>query len=130
MQRGKQARRDAKALFRPCVVNGSLEEDRLRQVVKRVAESKNRNNVAVLEALWRLVQLDQLRRTALVESATALSSELQSEIRGKLTQIYGTGLNISFRENASLIGGLRIQVGSTVIDSSVKSRLEDLAARF
>ena len=36
MKRIRQAKRDAKELFRLCLVNGLLDEDRVRQVVERV----------------------------------------------------------------------------------------------
>jgi F0F1-type ATP synthase delta subunit len=37
---------------------------------------------------------------------------------------------LTFAQNASLIGGLRIQVGSDLFDGSVKMRLEKLEQSF
>jgi F0F1-type ATP synthase delta subunit len=36
-------------------------------------------------------------------------------------------LNITFSQNAALIGGLRVKVGSDVYDGSVQARLNGLA---
>jgi F-type H+-transporting ATPase subunit delta len=44
--------------------------------------------------------------------------------------IYGDGLATSFRENADLIGGMRIKVGSDVYDGSIRRKLEALRARL
>ena len=59
MKRIRQAKRDAKELFRLCFVSGSLDEGRMRQVVERVSKSKNRNRLNVLAQLRRLVELDR-----------------------------------------------------------------------
>ena len=59
-----------------------------------------------------------------------LSADLQAQVAGRLKNIYGDGLNLSFAQNPSLIGGLRIQVGSDLFDGSVKMRLEKLEQSF
>ena len=124
----KQARRDAKQLFRSCLVNGLLDENRARQVVGQVIAQKPRGYVAILNHFQRLVKLDLERRTAVVESAVPVAPELQASVTRELSELYGQGLNISFTQNPSLIGGLRIQVGSDVYDGSVKARLAALEA--
>ncbi len=122
----KQARRDAKQLFRSCVVNGLLDENRARQVVAQVIAQKPRGYVTILSHFQRLVKLDIERRTAVVESAAPVSPELQASVTSELGKLYGGGLNISFAQNLGLIGGLRIKVGSDVYDGSVKARLAEL----
>lgn len=130
MKVSKQARRDAKELFRDSFVNGALDENRVRQFVSKVAELKPRGYAMILSHYHRLIKLEIERRTARVESAAALSPELQSEVRNRLSGIYGQGLNISFAQNPALLGGLRIKVGSDVYDGSVQARLEGLAESF
>jgi F-type H+-transporting ATPase subunit delta len=130
MKISKQARRDAKQLFRSCVSNGLLDENRVRQAVQAVVTQKPRGYVAILSQLQRLVKLDLDRRTARVESPMALSPEQQTVLQGELAQKYGPGLNISFAQNPALLGGLRIQVGSDVYDGSVRARLENLRETF
>ena len=130
MKISKQARRDAKQLFRSCVNNGLLDEGRVRQAVTSVLAQKPRGYVGILSQLQRLVKLDLDRRTARVESATALSPEQQTVIQANLGRRYGPGLNISFSQNPALIGGLRVQVASDVYDGSVRARLEALRESF
>lgn len=130
MKTSKQARRDAKQLFRSCVVGGLLDENRVRQVVGEIAALKPRGYLGILSHFQRLVKLDVERRTARVESATPLSAEIQGRVNDQLNRIYGAGLTISFAENPALIGGLRIKAGSDVFDGSVQARLNALAESF
>src|SRR5215475_14509419 len=130
MKVSKQARRDAKELFRSSIVNGVLDENRVREVVSKVAQAKPRGYVEILSHFQRLVKLEVERRTARVESAAPLSPEVQAEVKNKLSNLYGQGLNISFSQNPALLGGLRIKVGSDVYDGSVQARLESLAESF
>ncbi len=130
MKRIRQAKRDAKELFRLCFVSGSLDEGRMRQVVERVCESKNRNRLNVLAQLRRLVELDRARHTATVESATPLPLAMQASVQAEISRVYGPGLTISFIDSPALIGGMRIKVGSDVYDGSVQARLTALEASF
>jgi F-type H+-transporting ATPase subunit delta len=130
MKVSKQARREAKELYRGSVVNGVLDENRVRQVVSKVAQAKPRGYLEILSHFQRLVKLEVERRTAKVESAVPLSPEMQADVKNKLGNIYGQGLNISFAQNPALLGGLRIKVGSDVYDGSVQARLENLVESF
>jgi len=122
----KQARRDAKQLFRSCQANGLLDENRLRQAVQAVAVQKPRGYLAILTQFDRLVKLDVHRRTASIESAQALTPAEQASVTSSLSGKYGAGLNFRFSQKPELLGGLRIQVGSDVYDGSVRARLEEL----
>jgi F-type H+-transporting ATPase subunit delta len=126
----KQERRDAKELFRSCRVNGVLDEGRVREVVSKVIAAKPRGYLPILSQFARLVKLDLDRRTALVESAVPLADVQQASVKANLTQRYGAGLIFSFSQNPSLLGGLRVQVGSDVFDGSVKARLAALEESF
>ena len=126
MKISKQARRDAKQLFNVCKVAGVMDEDRVRQTVTAVIAKKPRGFVAILSHFQRLVKLDIERRSARVESAVPASEALQASVKTNLAQRYGQGLNVTFTVNPSLIGGLRVKVGSDVFDGSVKARLAEL----
>ena len=130
MRISKLARREAKELFRSCLVDGLLDENRARQAVQRVLETKPRAYVAVLSHFQRLVKLDMERRTAKVETAVPLAPDLQAAVKSSLNQVYGPGLNLAFTQNQALIGGMRIKVGSDVYDGSVQARLAGLQESF
>jgi F-type H+-transporting ATPase subunit delta len=130
MGRTKQAVRDAKRLFRLCLVNGLLDEARASQVVRRIGETRNRNRFKVLARFQRLVRLERTRHTATVESATPLPPGMQASLQEGLTRVYGPGLNTSFVHSPALIGGMRIKVANDVYDGSVQARLAALEERF
>jgi F-type H+-transporting ATPase subunit delta len=126
----KQAKREAKQLFRSCLVNGVLDENRVRNVVHHVVAAGRGDCLAVLSHFKRLVKLDLARRTATVESATPLPPDLQATIEAGLTRRYGPGLTTAFAHHPALIGGMRIQVGSDVYDGSVRAGLAALEESF
>lgn len=130
MNISKQARHEAKELFRSCLVNGLLDENRVRETVTQVIARKPRSYFAILSHFHRLVKLDVERRTARIESETVLSPELQDNVRNRLNELYGPGLSVSFAQNPDLIGGMRVRVGSDVYDGSVRARLDALEEKF
>jgi F-type H+-transporting ATPase subunit delta len=130
MKISKNARRDAKSLFTCCKVNGILDEAKVRQAVTSVIAQKPRGYVGVLSHFQRLVKLEVAKRTARVESAVAITPAIQANIERSLTQKYGPGLNTTYSQNAALIGGLKIQVGSDVYDGSIQARLNALDESF
>jgi F-type H+-transporting ATPase subunit delta len=126
----KQAKREAKELFRCCQVNGLMEDDRARTAVRQVLETRPRGYLAILTHFQRLVNLELERRTARIESPLPLPPELQATIQAGLERAHGPGLHISVAQNPALIGGLRIKVGSDVYDGSIKARLAALEESF
>jgi F-type H+-transporting ATPase subunit delta len=130
MKISKQSRRDAKQLFRASIVNGVMDEGRVRKTFDALIAQKPRGYVGLLSHLQRLVKLETDRRTARVESAASLSTQEQGAVQQKLIARYGQGLNIVFSQNPALIGGLRIKVGSDVYDGSVQGRLNALKESF
>ena len=130
MKTTRQIKREAKQLYRLCLVNGLLDEARARQVVQRVIDEKRRGSLALLSYFQRLVRLDSARHTAKVESAMLLPEDLRVSVQTGLARTYGPGITASFAQNPELIGGMRIKVVSDVYDGSVRARLAALEKGF
>jgi F-type H+-transporting ATPase subunit delta len=128
MATNKRVRRTARQFFRLCLVKGSVDDQRVRQVVERVIRSRRRGVLAMLQEFQRLVRLDRERHLARVQSAVPLPEPLRADLVAAVTRAYGPGLDTSFAENAALIGGVRLQVGSDVYDGSVRARLDSIEA--
>jgi F-type H+-transporting ATPase subunit delta len=126
MKNSKQLRREAKQLFRSCLVGGLLDEARVRKAVQMVLAANRRGGFVLLTYFRRLVKLERLRHQAEVESAAPLSAALQANIQANLERRYGPGITTSFVLNSALIGGVRIQVASDVYDGSVQYGLASL----
>ncbi len=130
MKISKQAQRDAKGLFRACMVNGAPDDQRVRKTVQLLIDDKPRGYLPILEYFYKLMELDAQRRAARVESPLPLSVDMQEKVKANLARRYGPALNIVFAQNPNLIGGLRIRVGSDVYDGSVRGRLTQLQDSF
>jgi len=126
----RRAKREAKQLFRACLVNDVLDEGRVREVVQLVIAAGRRDCPAILAHFRRLVRLDLARHAAIVESAVPLPPDLQTAVQAGLTRRYGPRLSTAFSHCPELIGGMRIQVGSDVYDGSVRAGLAALEERF
>jgi F-type H+-transporting ATPase subunit delta len=130
MMTRKQAEREARRLFRLSLVNGSLDEDRARLIVRRLIDARSPTALSVVSRFKRFVRLDRDEHSAVVASAAPLPPDIRAEIEAGVAGLYGRNVVTSFREDPTLVGGVRISVGSTVYDGSVKGRLAALAARF
>ena len=126
----RKAKREAKQLYRFCLVNGLLEENRARQVAKRILATGERDCLSILTHFLSLVKLDRAEHTVTVESATPLPADLQTKVQTELANRYGLGLTTTFAQRRELIGGMRIQVGCDVYDGSVHAGLEALKRSF
>jgi F-type H+-transporting ATPase subunit delta len=130
MKTKKQTQREARRLFRLCLVNGALDENRVRDVVQQVIDAGRPGSLNVLGRFQRLVRLDRAAHSANVESAAPLSADVKTSIESSLARLHGAGLYTTYVANSELLGGARITVGSDVYDSSIQGRLAELEARL
>ena len=130
MKTTPQIERESKQLYRLCRVNGLLNEDRARQVVRRILEEKRRGYLALLSQFKRLVRLDLSAHTAEVETAVPIPADLRFSVVARLTKAYGHGLSMQFAVKPALIGGMRIRVGNDVYDGTLLSGLTTLEKGF
>jgi F-type H+-transporting ATPase subunit delta len=130
MKISKDARRVARQLMKHTVKDGVVDPAMVRRVVDGLKRDKSRGYIGKVVAYSRLVRLELERRHAVVESATSLDASTRLSVGGALLKKYGDGLTVDFEVNPSLLGGLRVRVGSDVWDGSVKGRLERLRDRI
>ena len=67
---------------------------------------------------------------AKLSAAKKLNDNEIEDIKKSLTENFGTNLKLNFKHNPDLVGGLVIQVGSIMIDSSVKNKLQQIENRM
>jgi F-type H+-transporting ATPase subunit delta len=87
---------------------------------------------AIVAEFDRLVRRREERKLALVTTAVPLTGSEREELQSKLLERFGPDLEFQYEVDASIIGGVRLQVGDKVIDGSVAGKLaalrEQLAA--
>jgi F-type H+-transporting ATPase subunit delta len=130
MKKTRRIKRTARSLFRLCVVDGGVDEDRARRVAKRLAASERRTALPLLSDFVRLVRLEHERHSARVESAAPLPDAMRDSVSADLARLYGSRLSTHFEANPALIGGMRVTVGSDVYDGSIRARLAALERRL
>ncbi len=59
-------------------------------------------------------------------AAAPLNDDQTKRLRGEIERIVGKAVNLSVRVDADLLGGLIVKVGSTMIDSSLRNKLNRL----
>jgi F-type H+-transporting ATPase subunit delta len=62
-----------------------------------------------------------------VETAVALSDSERESVLSDLKGRLGADITADFRDVPDLLGGMRVKLGSTVWDSSIKARLDGLS---
>jgi F-type H+-transporting ATPase subunit delta len=130
MKTRRQVMRDARRLWRMCLVNGTVDERRTRTMLGVAISSNRRGSAAVLAQVLRLLKLDRARHVAEVASAVPLDARTRGAIEKMLAHHHDRRIAATFVVDPLLIGGLRITVGSEVCDGTVLAALTALEARF
>ena len=65
-----------------------------------------------------------------LKSAKELSSDEISKITNELTENFSSKIKLNYKHDKSLIGGLIVQVGSTMVDTSIKNKLQQIENRM
>lgn len=130
MKSKKEANREARSLFRLSYVDGTLDEDRVRKIIKKLKEGEGARALPTLEAYHRLIRLEVSKSRAVVESATALNDTVKSKIISDLENQYGRKIDADFQVKEELVGGFIVRVGDDILDSSLETRLRKLQEAF
>ena len=65
-----------------------------------------------------------------LKSAKELSNEEIAKITEELTKNFSSKIKLNYKHDKSLIGGLVVQVGSTMVDTSIKNKLQQIENRM
>ena len=63
-------------------------------------------------------------------SAKNLTENEINNIKEELTKNFSSKIKLNYKHDASLIGGLIVQIGSTMIDTSIKNKLQQIENRM
>ncbi|HST08759.1 MAG TPA: F0F1 ATP synthase subunit delta [Terriglobales bacterium] len=127
MKSRRQLERDARQLFRFCLVGGNLDEGRARAVTQQLIQTNKRGYLFLLNRFLHLLKYEYARHTAEIESAVPMPVDLRARVLDRLTKAYGPAVTTTFVHNPELIGGMRIKIGNDVYDGTVRSTLACLA---
>ena len=78
----------------------------------------------IIKSFLRLAAQNKGELTASLVSSKNLSPEELKNINSELSKSVGSLLNFEYKVDEELIGGLKIQIGSLMIDTSIKNKLK------
>ena len=126
----------------------TISQDDLSKVVNKLAENnkfddlfKNFLNFLIQKRrfffieriLKSFIEICSKKRGELIaelKSAKKLSSDEIKKITDELSNNFSSKMKLNYTHDESLIGGLVIQVGSTMIDTSIKNKLQQIENRM
>lgn len=106
--------------------NGKLSPNAVGVISHLVANPRGRRLGAALQESARVAADQGGSELATVTVAAPLSQAQQTRLSELLERSAGRPVRVTTVVDASLVGGIRIQIGDDVIDGSVRSRLDDL----
>jgi F-type H+-transporting ATPase subunit delta len=95
-----------------------------------VATGRARDLPTIIDELVRMSAAEENKEVAEVRSAVELTDDQRSRLAAALAQATGKQVEVKVIVDPSVMGGLVAQIGDTVIDGSVRTRLEKLKTAF
>ncbi len=126
MKINKEIRRLSREMLRASFTDGQLDRGKVASVVQSLISKRPRHFMAVLQYFRRLLRLEIEKRHARIESAIQLSPQAAFDIGARLKRKFGNDLTTEFVVDPTLLGGVRVRVGSDVWDGTLRDRLERL----
>jgi F-type H+-transporting ATPase subunit delta len=72
------------------------------------------------------MELKQKRTKAVVTTVVKISDPVKKQLQDKLKALFLDDFILETKEDPSIIGGVKVQMGFTVIDGTIKRKLEQL----
>ena len=134
--------------FQNLIKDPTLNREILTNIINKISENfklenlfKNFLNLLVLkrrfffveQILKKFVEICSEKRGELkaeIRSAKLLNQEEIKKITDELSNNFKSKIKLNYIQDESLIGGLVVQVGSTMIDTSIKSKLQQIENRM
>ena len=126
MKINKEIRQLAREMLRASFTDGQLDGGKIASLAQSLITRRPRRFMDVLQYYKRLLRLEIEKRHARIEGATQLAPEAAVDIVARLKRKYGEDLTTEFIVDPTLLGGVRVRVGSDVWDGTLRNRLERL----
>ena len=135
---------DSSADFKEMILSPTVAKDDKKNVIFKIADQNNfsetfkkflgfvaiKNRLfflgKIIESFLNLVSNNKGELKVKLVSSKKLSIEEQKKIQSELSKDFKSPLNIDYKYDPDLIAGLIIQVGSVMVDTSIKTKLKKL----
>jgi F-type H+-transporting ATPase subunit delta len=95
-----------------------------------VGSGRGRDLPAIIDKLVERASSEKELEFAEVRSAVALTADQEARLKAALANATGKQVNLKVVVDPSVLGGLVATVGDTVIDGSVRTRIDQLKSRL
>jgi len=130
--------------FKEMILSPTIAKDDKKKVIFKIADQNNFSEILkkflgfiiiknrlfflskIIESFLNLVSNNKGELKAKLVSSKKLSTEEQKKIQIELSKDFKSPLNINYEYDPDLIGGLIIQIGSVMVDTSIKTKLKKL----
>lgn len=129
MSNRSATRQSRLALFQD-VLGGKLAPVTQALLTRAVGMPRGRRLVPAIEAFIESAAARSNRVVAQVSAAVELSAAQRERLASILTGAYGREVQINVSVDPEVIGGIRVQVGSEVVDGTVLARLDQARRRL
>jgi F-type H+-transporting ATPase subunit delta len=126
MKINREVRQLGREMLRASFTDGQLDRGKIAKLVQALIGKKPRHYIDILHYYKRLLRLEIEKRHAKIESAMPLSPQTATSVVERLKKKYGADLTSDFAVDPTLLGGVRVRVGSDVWDGTIRNRLQRL----
>lgn len=126
----RSATKEARLALLDGVLGGKLDPVTQALLVRAVGVPRQRRLVPALEAFIASAAERRNRSVAHVTAAVELSAAQRKRLASILSGAYGREVQINVAVDPEVIGGMRVQVGSEVVDGTVLARLDQARRRL
>jgi F-type H+-transporting ATPase subunit delta len=112
------------------LLDGKATSTTVQLVSMVVGSGRGRDLPAIVDSLVQRASSAKQLDVAEVRTAVALSDDQQARLKAALENATGKQLNLKTVVDPSVIGGVVATVGDTVIDDSVRTRIDQLKSRL
>ncbi len=134
--------------FRNLIKNPTTKQDDLLKIINLISKNyefeilfknflnffiKKRRLFFLEKILKSFIEICSKKRGELkaeLKSAKELSNDEIMKISDELTKNFKSKIKLNYKYDKSLIGGLVLQVGSTMVDTSIKNKLQQIENRM
>jgi F-type H+-transporting ATPase subunit delta len=112
------------------LLDGKATPTTVQLVSMVVGSGRGRDLPAIVDSLVQRASSAKQLDVAEVRTAVALSDDQQARLKAALENATGKQLNLKAVVDPSVVGGVVATVGDTVIDYSVRTRIDQLKSRL
>jgi len=84
----------------------------------------------ILSQFLKIVSANKGEVNLMITTAKELSNEDVNKIKNEISKEMGTDLKLDYEFDKNLIGGVKVQIGSLLIDTSIKNKLEKISSNL